>query len=74
MIWGCLVLFACLFYGEGGHTLKQIAQRGCRVSILRNIQNQTGQCSELPVVVYHVWSGAAELDDLQNSLSTATML
>lgn len=32
-----------LFNCEGGQTPKQIAQRSCRVSILRGIQNLTGQ-------------------------------
>lgn len=27
------------FYGEGGHALKQVAKRGCGISILGNIQN-----------------------------------
>jgi len=53
-----------LFYQKGGQTLGQVAQRGCDITILGDIQNATGQGPER-------WVG---LDDLQTSLLTSTTL
>ena len=36
------------FYGEGGETLAQVAQRSCRCPIPGNIQGQVGRGSEQP--------------------------
>lgn len=53
-----------LFYHEGGQTLAQVAQRGCGITILGDIQNSTGQGPEQGI----------GLNDLQMSLPTSTTL
>lgn len=38
-------------YHEGDHMLEEVTQRGCRVSVLANIQNSAGRgCEQLAVV------------------------
>ena len=39
-----------VFYGEGGQTLAQAAQRGCGVFILGDTQNLTGHGLEQPAL------------------------
>ncbi|KAK4822442.1 hypothetical protein QYF61_015189 [Mycteria americana] len=43
-----------MFYEEGGETLEQVAQRGCRGPMPGNIQGQVGRGSEQPALVEDV--------------------
>jgi len=54
------------FYSEGGEALEQVAQRGGRCLMLRNIQGQVGRGSEQPDLVEDVPAHGNEvgLDDL----------
>ena len=64
------------FYDEGGETLAQIAQRGERCPIHRNIPSQDGRGSEQPDPVEDVpaHGRVGGLDGLQRSPPTQTIL
>lgn len=51
--------------------MDDVAQRGCGISILADIQNQTGYSPELPAPADPALSKEVELDGLQKSLPSS---
>ena len=54
---------------EGGQTLEQVAQRGCRFSIVRDIQNPTGNSPQPTAPIDLALIGGMGLDNSQNAPS-----
>lgn len=67
----CLNMRKKLFYYLSGQTLEQIAERGCEVSILADIQKPTGHGPKQTAVADAVLSSELGHDDLQKPLLTS---
>lgn len=63
-----------LFYCECGQTLKRVAQRCCKISILDNMQNLTGNSPGQRALADPVLSTGVRLDDLLRFLPTSIIL
>lgn len=62
------------FYGKGGGTQEQDAQRSCGVSVLGNTQNLTGRDSVQAVTTNSSMGTGAGLDSLARSLQISAAL
>lgn len=62
------------FYSEGGLTVEQAGQRGCRVSISGDIQSLTAPGTGHPALADPACAGGVGLDDLKWSLWNSVLL